>query len=301
MRAMMQELTPLVEPLSLDEAFLDLSGTERLHRAPPAVLLARLQARIERELGLTVSIGLSHNKFLAKVASDLDKPRGFRPIGRAETLDFLAPQPVSIVWGVGLAAVRALEAEGIRTIADLRGRDRDRLTRRFGSLGDRLWRLARGEDVRAVRPDHALKSISHETTFDADTADLDTLRWHLWSLAEQVSARAKARELAGAVVTLKLKRADHRVLTRRQTLSTPTQMAERLYRTALPMLRRDMAAAPFRLIGVGLTGLSPVVLGDTEADLLDPRLSRRFDAERAADQVRAKFGQDSIVLGRSFR
>ena len=220
-RAMMQELTPLVEPLSLDEAFLDLSGTERLHRAPPAVLLARLQARIERELGLTVSIGLSHNKFLAKVASDLDKPRGFRPIGRAETLDFLAPQPVSIVWGVGLAAVRALEAEGIRTIADLRARDRDRLTRRFGSLGDRLWRLARGEDVRAVRPDHALKSISHETTFDADTADLDTLRWHLWSLAEQVSARAKARELAGAVVTLKLKRADHRVLTRRQTLLDP--------------------------------------------------------------------------------
>ena len=154
-RALMLELTPLVEPLSLDEAFLDLTGTERLHRAPPAVLLARLQARIERELGLTVSVGLSHNKFLAKIASDLDKPRGFRSIGRAETLDFLAAKPVSIIWGVGQAAVRALESEGIRTIADLRARDRDRLLRRFGSLGDRLWRLAHGEDARAVSPDHA--------------------------------------------------------------------------------------------------------------------------------------------------
>ena len=300
-RALMQELTPLVEPLSLDEAFLDLAGTERLHRAPPAVLLARLQARIERELGLTVSVGLSHNKFLAKIASDLDKPRGFRPIGRAETLDFLAAKPVSIIWGVGQAAVRALESEGIRTIADLRARDRDRLLRRFGSLGDRLWRLAHGEDARAVSPDHALKSISHETTFAEDLADLDALRWHLWSLAEQVSARAKARALVGAVVTLKLKRADHRLLTRRQTLPVPTQMADRLYRTALPMLRRDIAAGPFRLLGVGLTGLEASPLADAEADLLDPGLSRRVQAERAADRIRDRFGHDSIILGRSLR
>jgi DNA polymerase-4 len=300
-RAMMLDLTPMVEPLSLDEAFLDLSGTERLHGAPPAVLLARLQARIERELGLTASIGLSHNKFLAKVASDLDKPRGFCLIGRAETLGFLAPQPVSIVWGVGRAAVRALEAEGIRTIADLRARDRASLTRRFGSLGDRLWRLAHGEDVRSVSPDNALKSISHETTFDADTADLDTLRWHLWSLAEQVSARAKARGLVGSVVTLKLKRADHRLLTRRQTLATPTQMAERLYRTALPMLRRDIDAGPFRLIGIGLAGLAEKPPGESDADLIDSGLSRRLDAERAADRIRTRFGHNSIILGRSLR
>jgi DNA polymerase-4 len=300
-RAMMLDLTPLVEPLSLDEAFLDLSGTERLHRAPPAVLLARLQARIERELGLTASVGLAHNKFLAKVASDLDKPRGFRVVGRAETLAFLGPRPVSIIWGVGQAAVRALEAEGIRSLADLRARDRERLVRRFGSLGDRLWRLAHGEDARAVHPEHALKSISHETTFAEDTADLDTLRWHLWSLAEQVSARAKARERVGAVVTLKLKRADHRVLTRRQTLPVPTQMADRLYRTALPMLRRDMDEAPFRLIGVGLTGLELKPLSDSEIDMLDSGLRKRLDAERAADRIRTRFGQDSIILGRSLR
>jgi DNA polymerase IV len=299
-RAMMLELTPLVEPLSLDEAFLDLTGTERLHRAPPAVLLARLLTRIEAELGISASVGLSHNKFLAKVASDLDKPRGFQVIGRAETLDFLAPRPVSIVWGVGQAAVRALEAEGIRTIADLRNRDRDRLLRRFGTLGDRLWRLAHGEDARPVAPDREIRSISHETTFHADTADPDTLRWHLWSLAEQVSARAKTRRLAGAVVSLKLKRSDHTVITRRQT-ATPTLMADQIYRTALPMLQRDMASGPFRLLGIGISGLAPVPEADLEGDFLDPGRGKRLQAERAVDRIRIRFGQSSIILGRSLR
>jgi DNA polymerase-4 len=300
-RGLMLELTPLVEPLSLDEAFLDLSGTERLHRAPPAVLLARLAARIEREVGVTASVGLSHNKFLAKIASDLDKPRGFAVIGRAETAAFLTRQPVSVIWGVGRAAVAALEREGIRTIADLRSRDRAALGRRFGSLGDRLWRLAQGEDARAVTPQHAPKSVSHETTFFEDTADLDTLRWHVWSLAEQVSARVKAHGIAGAVVTLKLKRADHSILTRRQTLASPTQMADRLYRTALPMLRRDIGAGPFRLIGVGLTDLSAGLGDGTIGDLLEPDAAKRQAAERAADLIRARFGQDAIVLGRSLR
>ncbi|HVH03458.1 MAG TPA: DNA polymerase IV [Amaricoccus sp.] len=301
LRAMMLDLTPLVEPLSLDEAFLDLSGTERLHRAPPVVLLSRLQSRVERELGVTASVGLSHNKFLAKIASDLDKPRGFRVVGRAETLDFLGPRPVSAIWGVGQAAVRALEADGIRSIADLRARDRDRLLRRFGSLGDRLWRLARGEDARPVRPDHELKSLSHETTFEQDSTDIDTLRWHLWSLAEQVSSRAKARELVGTVVTLKLKRSDHRILTRRQTLPVATQMADRLYRTALPMLRRDIDSGPFRLIGIGLSGLDSAPASDSPGDLFDPGLRKRLEAERAADRICARFGQASIILGRSIR
>lgn len=300
-RGIMLELTPLVEPLSLDEAFLDLSGTERLHRAPPAVLLARLQKRIEDELGVTASVGLSHNKFLAKIASDLDKPRGFSLVGRAETLAFLGPRPVSLIWGVGKAAVRALENEGIRTIADLRARDRKALIRRFGSLGDRLWQLAHGEDARRVTPDHVLKSISHETTFAEDIGDLDLLRWHLWSLAEQVSARAKAAGLVGAVVTLKLKRADHALLTRRQTVSTATQMADRLYRTTLPMLRREMTSGPFRLIGIGLSELSPARGREPGNDLLDPSQERRLMAEAAADEIRARFGQDAIMLGRSLR
>ena len=271
---MMLELTPLVEPLSLDEAFLDLSGTERLHRAPPATLLARLQRRIEAELGITASVGLSHNKFLAKIASDLDKPRGFSVIGRAETADFLARQPVSLIWGVGQATVAALHAEGIRSIADLRARDRKALIRRFGALGDRLCHLARGEDARPVTPDHALKSISHETTFDEDTADLDTLRRHLWSLCEQVSARAKAQGLAGGVVALKLKRADFGLLTRRETLDAPTRMADRIYRTALPMLQRD----PRRW---------PLPTHRRRPDHARPRRRRRFPGRSAGARVRA--------------
>ncbi len=300
-RALMLELTPAVEPLSLDEAFLDLTGTERLHHAPPVVLLARLQSRIEAELGITASVGLSHNKFLAKIASDLDKPRGLKLIGRSETDAFLSAQPVSIIWGVGQATLTALQREGIRTIADLRTRDRKTLLLRFGSLGDRLYHLSRGEDARTITPDHTPKTISHETTFATDTADLDTLRWHLWTLCEQVSARAKSHALAGATVTLKLKRSDHGLLTRRQTLASPTQMADRLYRTGLPMLRRDISSGPFRLIGIGLAALTPAHGSETSGDLLTPEAARRLAAELAADRIRARFGRASIMLGRSIR
>ena len=195
------------------------------------MLLARLQRRIEAELGITVSVGLSHNKFLAKIASEQDKPRGFIVIGRAETEAFLARQPVALIWGVGRAAVAALEAEGIRTIADLRARDRKALIRRFGTLGDRLWRLAHGDDTRAVTPDQALKSISHETTFDEDTRRPRRPRAGTSGTSASRSPPApRPRTSAGAVVTLKLKRADFGLLTRRQTLDAPTQMADRLYR-----------------------------------------------------------------------
>ena len=298
-RAMMLELTPLVEPLSLDEAFLDLSGTERLHGGAPAHTLARLQARIERELGLTVSIGLSHNKFLAKIASERDKPRGFCLIGRAETAGFLAAQPTRMIWGVGAAMATSLEAEGIRTLADVRARDRAQLIRRFGVQGDRLWRLAQGEDARPVSPDRAMKSISHETTFDEDLGDVEALRRQLWALCEQLSARAKAMQLGGSVVALKLRRADFRILTRRQTLEAPTRMADRLYRTARPMLDRDVHLGPFRLIGIGLQSLSASDSADSGGDLWDAAAQKRLAAERAADLIRARYGPKSILLGRS--
>jgi DNA polymerase-4 len=300
-RDMIGALTPLVEPLSLDEAFIDLTGTERLHGAPPVVMLARLQGRIEREIGVTASIGLSHNKFLAKIASDLDKPRGFAVIGRTETADFLASRPVGMIWGVGRAAAAALEAEGIRTIADLRTRDRAALVKRFGSLGDRLWHLARGEDDRHVSPDRPLRSISHETTFSTDLADLEDLGRQLWSLAEQVSARAKARRLAGRVVTLKLKQADHGLIARRHTLEAPTCMADRIFRTALPLLQREIASGPFRLIGVGIASLVAADPDMQSGDLLDRTAARRLAAERASDEIRARFGADAIRLGRSLR
>jgi DNA polymerase IV len=300
-RAMMEELTPDIEPLSLDEAFLDLSGTARLHGAPPAVMLARLVRRMEVELGLTGSIGLSHNKFLAKIASDLDKPKGFSVVGKAETQAFLTPKPVRIIWGVGTATQAALEAAGIRTIADLLRWDRVDLVARFGSMGERLFHLARGEDRRRVSRDEKAKSISKETTFNEDTADADILDGHLWRLAEQVADRAKAKGLAGRTVTVKLKHKDFQTVTRRHGLGDATQMADRIYRAARELFDTAGTKGPFRLIGVGIADLVGADQADLSGDLLDPDAGKRAKAERAADAIRAKFGHDAIMKGRALR
>ncbi|MFC4669409.1 DNA polymerase IV [Seohaeicola nanhaiensis] len=300
-RAMMEELTPAVQPLSLDEAFLDLSGTERLHGAPPAVMLARLIRRMKDELGLTGSIGLSHNKFLAKVASDLDKPRGFRVIGRAETADFLRDQPVRLIWGIGPASQDSLDRAGIRTFADLLRWDRTDLHARFGAMGERLWHLARGEDHRRVSAHEPVKSISNETTFDTDTADPDILDGHIWRMAEKVADRAKARALAGRVVTLKVKKTDHAILTRRLQLREPTQLADTIYRTARGLYDQVAKDGPFRLLGCGLSQLLPETSVQASGDLLDPGARQRSEVERTADRIRARFGADAIVKGRALR
>ena len=300
-RALMDAMTPVVEPLSLDEAFLDLTGTERLHKAPPAVLLARLLKRMEEELGLTGSVGLSHNKFLAKIASDLDKPRGFSVIGRADTAGFLKGKPVRMIWGVGAASQAQLDAAGIRTFDDLARWDRKDLIQRFGQIGDRLWHLARGEDFRRVTPNEPMKSISAETTFDEDIADRDLLDGHVWRLSEKVTDRAKAKGLAGRTVTLKLKRADFSTITRRHTLREPTQMADRLYREAADLLAHVGGRDAYRLIGVGLSDIVAASAADLTPDLLDPDAKRRAGAERAADAIRARFGADAIVKGRALR
>jgi DNA polymerase-4 len=300
-RAMMEDLTPSIEPLSLDEAFLDLTGTARLHGQPPAVLLARLVRRMQTELGITGSIGLSHNKFLAKLASDLDKPRGFSVIGRAETMDFLRDKPVRLIWGIGAAGQASLEAVGIRTFADLRRWDRRDLHERFGSMGERLWHLSRGEDHRRVARDRAIKSISNETTFAEDIADPDLLDGHIWRLAEKVTDRAKAKGLAGRVVTLKLKRNDFKLLTRRTSLPDGTQLADRLYRAARGLFDQAEHPKPYRLIGVGLSELLPAAEADRSGNLLDPAEARRIEAERATDMIRARFGEAAIVKGRALR
>ncbi|MGR3343430.1 MAG: DNA polymerase IV [Paracoccaceae bacterium] len=300
-RAMMDELTPIIEPLSLDEAFLDLTGTQKLHGAPPAVMLAKLVNRMQDELGLTGSIGLSHNKFLAKVASDLDKPPGYSVIGRGETDALLRDRPVSLIWGVGQAMRSALEKAGIRTFADLLRWDRKDLGARFGSMGDRLYFLARGQDRRRVSAHAPMKSISHETTFFDDTSDADILDGHIWRLSEKVSDRAKARGLAGRVVTLKLKRANHTLLTKRTSLRDATQMADRIYRTARALYEQGGDQGPYRLIGVGIGDITSEDEADLSGDLLDPQAVVRTRAERAADKIKEKFGPDAILKGRSLR
>ena len=300
-RAMMEDLTPAIEPLSLDEAFLDLTGTERLHGAPPAVMLARLVRRMHDELGLTGSIGLSHNKFLAKVASDLDKPHGFAVIGAAETMDFLRDKSVRMIWGVGQAGQDTLEKAGIRTFTDLLRWEQTDLVARFGAMGERLWHLARGLDRRAVSRNTPMKSISHETTFGEDTSSLDILDGHLWRLSEKVADRAKAKGLAGRVVVLKLKRANHSLLSRRVSLREPTQLADAIYRSVRTLFDQVGNEGPYRLIGCGLADLCTEDGADISGDLLDPEAAQRGQAERATDEIRRRFGNDAILKGRALR
>ncbi|WP_026380841.1 DNA polymerase IV [Afifella pfennigii] len=299
-RAMMLELTPSVEPLSIDEAFLDLSGTERLHHAPPAGVLAGFAARVERDVGITVSVGLSHNKFLAKIASDLDKPRGFSVLGKAETMDFLARQKVSIVWGVGAAMQRRLEKDGIATIGQLQTMDESVLARRYGAMGLRLAQLSRGLDARAVKPERATKSVSGETTFETDLAGEGELLPVLRRLAEKVSARLKAAGLSGQTVTLKLKTSDFSTLTRSRTLTDPTALADRIFRAGRDLLVKEIDGTAYRLIGIGVSELQELSAADPD-DLLDPSAARRAKVEHAVDDIRRRFGEHGVDLGLTFR
>lgn len=300
-RALMEELTPAIEPLSLDEAFLDLTGTERLHGQPPALSMARLAQRIHAEIGITVSVGLSHNKFLAKIASDLNKPRGFSIIGQAETADFLKDKPVGMIWGVGKAFRQTLENDGIRTISDILSRDRKDLAKRYGSMGERLWHLSRGQDSRSVKSRSKMKSLSNETTFFDDISDPEVLDGYIWRLSDKVSGRAKAKDIAGRVVVLKLKRANHTGISRRVTLSEPTQLANVIYGAASTLMQRAVDEGPFRLLGVGLADLGDGADADIAPDLLDPKAATRRATEQASDAIREKFGKDAIVKGRSLR
>ncbi len=301
-RALMGELTPMIEPLSLDEAFLDLSGTEKLHGAIPALTMARLARRIEEEIGVTVSVGLSDCKFLAKIASDLDKPRGFSVIGRGEALDFLGPRPVGTIWGVGASLASKLEGDGLRLIGDLRAVALEDLMTRYGSMGKRLHDLAFARDTRNVNPSEGAKSISSETTFSEDTTDIDLLDGHLWRLSEKVSARCKAKDIAGRTVVLKLKTKDFKLLTRSHSLTTPTQLADTIYRSGREMLGKATEGRAFRLIGIGVSGLSSAAeTGDGSVDLFDPQAPLRAKAERAMDAVRARYGADAVEKGRGLR
>ncbi|OJT95866.1 MAG: DNA polymerase IV [Rhizobium sp. 63-7] len=299
-RAMMQDLTPLVQPLSIDEAFLELDGTQRLHHDPPARILARFAKRVENEIGITISIGLSYCKFLAKVASDLQKPRGFSVIGQREALDFLAPRPVTTIWGVGKAFAATLERDGIRTIGQLQTMEENELMRCYGTMGQRLYRLSRGIDDREVHLNDAAKSVSAETTFFDDIARFDDLVPLLRNLSEKVAWRLKKNAIAGNTVVLKLKTADFKIRTRNKRLEDPTQLADRIFRTGLSMLEKEADGTKFRLLGIGVTDLTDPGRADPP-DLVDAHASRRAAAEAAVDKLREKFGKNTVETGYTFQ
>lgn len=300
-RKMMQDLTPLVEPLSIDEAFMDLSGTEALHGGAPAQTLIKLQNQIWEERQLTVSIGLSFNKFLAKTASDLDKPRGFSVIGRAEALEFLSTRGVGTLPGVGPAGAAALERNGLKRVGDIREAGEHRMRGLYGDWGGYLFALSMAQDRRRVDPEGERKSISAETTFFEDVSELEALEDILWPLCEKVAARARANEMAGRTVTLKLKDTRFKIITRRRQSPEPTILASRLFDIARHLLAGDAdGRTKFRLIGVGLSDFSDAAHAD-KGDLLDNETPKRAAAEAAVAKARGKFGKHAVQTGRALK
>ncbi len=298
-RAMMDRLTPLVQPLSLDEAWMDLSGSERLNGGPASWQLARLQNAVEHETGLSVSIGLAANKLLAKIASDLDKPRGFAIIGAAEAKSFLAPRPVGLLPGVGPAMVKSLAREGLKTIGDIARRDPRDMVARYGAFGLRLYELANADDRRKVSPDEGRKSISAENTFFTDLSQRKALEDELWAVCEKTAAAARRYGLVGRVATLKLKTADFQSLSRRKTLAYPIQTSDMLFRAVQGLLAPDVDGRAFRLIGAGLSDLEEADAVSDDFFGGDEARARR--KEFALDKVRAKFGASAIVAGRKLK
>jgi len=298
-RRLMETLTPLVEPVSIDEAFLDLSGTRRVHQMSPAEALAGLQRTIRREIGITVSIGLSFNKFLAKTASDFDKPNGFSVIGVEEAERVLAPLPVSAIFGVGAVLARRLNADGLRSIGDLQRIERSVLIKRYGDTGLRLSDLSHGRDHRRVSANRGTKSVSVETTFSADLKGGKELEDILWRLCDRASSRMKAKRVVGRVVTLKLKTSDFRTITRQVTLPRASNLARTMFEAARPLLAENAVGCAFRLIGVSYSELSASE-ENPQPDMFHGEEEKQRSEEGAIDEIRRKFGDDAIALGRDY-
>ncbi len=298
-KKLMRQTTPLVESISIDEAFIDLTGTEKINNGNPAKTLINLTASIEKEIGITASVGLSYNKFLAKTASDIDKPRGFSIIGKTDALSFLEPLPVGSIWGVGKSIRSQLEKDGLSTIGELREITEQELTQKYGKIGKRLFYLARGEDNRTVQADTKAKNISAETTFPKNLQNLEDLLHRLWPLCEKVSNQLKNRDLAAGKITIKLKTSRFKILSRSHTLQQPTKFAEVLYQTSKTLLKSEANGTSYRLIGIGVSAFVDPKLAD-QPDLLGNSNEHIAKIEDTLDIVRKKFGAKSIKKGRNF-
>ena len=295
-RTLMGRLTPLVQPLSIDEAVLDLAGTAALHGGPPALVLARFARQVEREVGVTVSIGLAANRLMAKIAAGRDKPRGFCVIG-AEAAALLAPEPVRLLPGIGPAQARRLEGRGITRLGHLQALDARRAEALLGEDGPALVRRARGEDARAVDPSRETKSVSAETTFDADLTRREDLERHLWRLTEKLARRLREQDLAAAGVVLKLKTSGFALRTRTRRLAGPTRLPDVLFAQARTLLAREADGTAYRLIGIGAQPLAPGAAAD-QPDLAEPERQRLKAAQEAIDALRSRFGAAAIGRGR---
>ncbi len=298
-RAMMAKLTPVLQPLSIDEAVLDLAGTEALHGAPPAVVLARFARETEGTVGLTVSIGLAPNRLLAKIAADRDKPRGFTVIGANEAVSLLTSEPVRLLPGIGPALARKLATQGITLLGHLQALTEREAQRRLGGDGPSLVRRARGEDDRPVDPGRETKSISAETTFDSDLTRPTDLERHLWRLSEKLARRLRENELCAGGIVLKLKTAAFETRTRTARLPSPTVLPDRLFEMGRSLLAREATGMAFRLIGIGASPLLPLADAD-HGDLADLETPRRAATQAAIDALHQRFGAGVISRGRGW-
>jgi DNA polymerase-4 len=296
--SMVRELTPLVQTLSLDEAWIDLSGTERLNRGPPALQLIRLQRRIEAETGLTVSIGLAPNRFLAKIASELDKPRGFSVFGAANAQALLAPKSVRVLPGVGPVFGKTLVSDGYATVGDLAAADVRDLVKRYGETGLRLYDLSHARDARSVNPEHDRRGMSAETTFNTDLTTAEDLEAELWSLCEKVASKARRDGVASRVIVLKLRRTDFKIVTRRKTLPEPVQTARALFAVGRELLKPELGR-PYRLIGIGMADIHDAE--DAPEGLFASAETKALKTETTIDALRAKFGAGAVVAGRALK
>lgn len=285
------QYTPLLEPLSIDEAFLDVTGTEA-HYGPPAQLARILQDRIQNELNLSASLGVATNKLVAKIASDFRKPHGITVVPPGEEAAFLAPLPIRKLWGVGQVTGRDLGKLGVETVGDLARIPREELISRFGqSGGEGLYRAAHGIDDSPVQPEHEAKSLSREETFARDIRDAETLRRELLRLSDEVAWRLRRHGLQARTVNLKLRYGDFSTLTRQFTLPDATDSGPVLYAHALALFEKVWDRRPVRLIGVGGTNLEQ---GGRQLRLFEQEDRRQGQLDAALDRIRAKYGESAI-------
>ncbi len=300
-RAIFGRYTPIIEPLSLDEAFLDVRGSERLYGSAEQIA-RRIKLEIKTELGLTASVGLGVNKFIAKIASDLDKPDGFVLVPREQTQSFLDPLPVSRLWGVGKATHQIFDRLGVQTMAQVRQLPVAVMQDYFGNHGQQLWQLAQGIDERRVVPERQAKSISHETTFAQDISNRQALLACLMDLTEQVSSRLRHAEMLGRTVQLKLRFADFKSITRSVTLDKPTQTTEVLWQAVSKLFEQCTLSQAVRLIGMGVSNLHhETERVQEQAELFATIDSRQQALDELADKINNRFGKSTLHRASSTR
>jgi len=294
-REVFHRFTPTVEPLSLDEAFLDVEGCEGLFGPPPDIAVA-VKRTILDETGLVASVGVAPNKFLAKVASDLDKPDGLVIVDPDRVVEFLDPLPISRLWGIGKVSAKALRKVGINTVGQVRQLSEQTLTQKFGEVGSRLWNLSHGIDNRSVVPDREAKSISHETTFAVDLADRDVLQSWLLELVEQVAERLRRNDLRARTVNLKLRYSDFETITRSKSFADTSNSTTQIWEAATELLDRCAENRPIRLIGIGVSNITRC--GTAQQSLFaEERQESKLDS--VADSIRARFGRSALRRGTS--